>query len=109
MQTCDTRWFVVLGRWCVLWIIAITTSYRSITDNQLRQELSEWLATVKPAEEQGYDPPVAGCKAIIAPCVNNVNHGYPLKPDDVSTRHAGYSYSGQAAAWAYKSINTTGM
>src|SRR5216683_6072268 len=24
-------------------------------------------------------------------------------------RHAGYSYSGQAAAWAYKSINTIGM
>ncbi|KIM66160.1 hypothetical protein SCLCIDRAFT_1211382 [Scleroderma citrinum Foug A] len=65
-------------------------SWYSGDDNQLRQELSEWLATVKPAEEQGYDPPVAGCKAIIAP-------------------HAGYSYSGQAAAWAYKSINTTGI
>jgi predicted class III extradiol MEMO1 family dioxygenase len=24
-------------------------------------------------------------------------------------RHAGYSYSGPAAAWAYKSVNTTGM
>jgi hypothetical protein len=24
-------------------------------------------------------------------------------------RHAGYSYSGPAAAWAYKSIDTTGM
>ncbi|KAF8216184.1 MEMO1 family [Mycena galopus ATCC 62051] len=34
--------------------------------------------------------PVQGCKAIIAP-------------------HAGYTYSGPTAAWAYKSIDTTGI
>jgi len=37
-----------------------------------------------------FEPPVKGCKAIIAP-------------------HAGYAYSGPAAAWAYKSIDTTGI
>ncbi|KAL0951120.1 hypothetical protein HGRIS_007856 [Hohenbuehelia grisea] len=54
---------------------------------QLDQELTTWLAEVSP---QGDTFPIAGCKAIIAP-------------------HAGYSYSGPAAAWAYKSIDTTGI
>jgi len=50
-------------------------------------ELSQWIAGVSPAEGSY---PVEGCKAIIAP-------------------HAGYSYSGPAAAWAYKAIDTTGI
>ncbi|KAI6137425.1 hypothetical protein F5141DRAFT_1208987 [Pisolithus sp. B1] len=58
--------------------------------NRLGQELSGWLAAVKPTEGQEFDPPVTGCKAIIGP-------------------HAGYSYSGSAAAWGYKAIDTTGM
>lgn len=33
----------------------------------------------------------------------------PLHLNLVLCRHAGYSYSGHAAAWAYKSIDTTGM
>ncbi|KAJ3824966.1 MEMO1 family [Lentinula raphanica] len=55
--------------------------------DELASELSGWLENV-----QGTDPPypIAGCKAVIAP-------------------HAGYSYSGPAAAWAYKSIDTTGI
>ncbi|KAI0778140.1 MEMO1 family [Trametes elegans] len=62
------------------------------TGNAIRldQELSRWLASVKPSSEDDYDPPVPGTKAVIAP-------------------HAGYSYSGPAAAWAYKSIDTTGI
>ncbi|KAF9499706.1 UPF0103-domain-containing protein [Pleurotus eryngii] len=58
------------------------------TDNrdELNEELEGWLEVVGPTE----DFPVAGSKAIIAP-------------------HAGYSYSGPAAAWAYKSIDTTGI
>ena len=28
---------------------------------------------------------------------------------EIESSHAGYSYSGPAAAWAYKSIDTTGM
>ncbi|OBZ79339.1 Protein MEMO1 [Grifola frondosa] len=55
-------------------------------ERTLDTELSSWLEGVKPGEE--YAPPIKGCKAIIAP-------------------HAGYSYSGRAAAWAYKSIDTT--
>ncbi|KAF4622838.1 hypothetical protein D9613_001848 [Agrocybe pediades] len=52
-------------------------------ETTLDRELDEWLAKV----ENGEPYPIKGCKAIIAP-------------------HAGYSYSGPAAAWAYKSIDT---
>ncbi|KAG5648031.1 hypothetical protein DXG03_007066 [Asterophora parasitica] len=53
----------------------------------LGSELSAWLNAVAPANEPY---PIRGCKAVIAP-------------------HAGYSYSGPAAAWAYKSIDITGI
>ncbi|KAJ8455082.1 hypothetical protein ONZ45_g19060 [Pleurotus djamor] len=53
---------------------------------QLDAELTGWLSSVNAEESM----PVQGCKAIIAP-------------------HAGYSYSGPAAAWAYKSIDTSGI
>ncbi|KAH7883633.1 MEMO1 family [Phlebopus sp. FC_14] len=55
---------------------------------ELQDQLARWLAAVNPPAEQGFTPPINGCRAIIAP-------------------HAGYSYSGPAAAWAYKSIDTT--
>ncbi|KDQ63707.1 hypothetical protein JAAARDRAFT_119658 [Jaapia argillacea MUCL 33604] len=55
----------------------------------LNHELTTWLDAVQPSDET-FNPPVKGCKAVIAP-------------------HAGYSYSGPAAAWAYKSIDTTGI
>ncbi|KAI0704852.1 UPF0103-domain-containing protein [Cytidiella melzeri] len=55
---------------------------------KLDAELSKNLAAVESSD--GFAPPVSGCKAIIAP-------------------HAGYSYSGPAAAWAYKSIDTAGI
>ncbi|KAF8168056.1 MEMO1 family [Crassisporium funariophilum] len=51
----------------------------------LDEELSGWLEKVDETEEPY---PIRGCKAIIAP-------------------HAGYSYSGPAAAWAYKSIDVS--
>ncbi|KAL1707359.1 MEMO1 family [Schizophyllum commune] len=55
--------------------------------DELNEQLDAWLAAVEPTE----DPyPIKGSKAVIAP-------------------HAGYSYSGPAAAWAYKSIDTTGI
>lgn len=55
------------------------------TDNpsKLDAQLDQWLAQVP-------FTPLPGCKAVVAP-------------------HAGYSYSGPAAAWAYKNIDTTGM
>ncbi|KAK0478434.1 MEMO1 family [Armillaria novae-zelandiae] len=49
----------------------------------LNDELNGWLSAV--ASDEPY--PIQGCKAVIAP-------------------HAGYAYSGPAAAWAYKSIDT---
>lgn len=49
----------------------------------LDDELNGWLSAVTPDEPY----PIQGCKAVIAP-------------------HAGYAYSGPAAAWAYKSIDT---
>ncbi|KAA1468210.1 UPF0103-domain-containing protein [Dentipellis sp. KUC8613] len=57
---------------------------------QLNAELAGWLDAVRPGPKDNYEPPIKKSKAIIAP-------------------HAGYSYSGPAAAWAYKSIDTTGI
>lgn len=56
---------------------------------RLDKELSGWLSAVEPDGSE-YIPPLKGCKAVIAP-------------------HAGYSYSGPAAAYAYKSIDTSGI
>ncbi|KAJ7361687.1 MEMO1 family [Mycena albidolilacea] len=58
--------------------------YTNNTGIQLDADLTKWLDQVEGPN------PVQGCKAIIAP-------------------HAGYAYSGPAAAWAYKSIDTTGI
>jgi len=52
---------------------------------QLTADLTGWLSLVRPRRE-GEEFPVPGCKAIIAP-------------------HAGYAYSGENAAWAFKSID----
>jgi len=56
-------------------------------DQVLDEELEKWLDKVGKTEEPY---PIKGCKAVIAP-------------------HAGYAYSGPAAAWAYKNIDTTGI
>ncbi|KAN0065777.1 hypothetical protein ACQY0O_000907 [Thecaphora frezii] len=75
--------------------------------SELDASLSGWLHDVEPsavpsptasavstdkqnASGSGLELPVKDCRAIIAP-------------------HAGYSYSGPAAAWAYRCINTTGI
>jgi len=63
-------------------------SWYTANSKDLDRELSGWLDAVTPSST--YSPPIVNCKAVIAP-------------------HAGYSYSGPAAAWAYKSINTTGI
>lgn len=54
-----------------------------------------------------FAPPISICKAIIAPFVYLFYSSCRLS--DGFFRHAGYSYSGPAAAWAYKSIDTTNM
>ncbi|KAK4685780.1 MEMO1 family protein, partial [Tremellales sp. Uapishka_1] len=54
---------------------------------KLSAELDTNLAKVTPLPELQYNPPITTAKAIIAP-------------------HAGYSYSGPAAAWAYAAIPT---
>ncbi|KAF8922499.1 MEMO1 family [Mucidula mucida] len=62
-------------------------SWYTDDESTLNNELNGWLSAVDGTE----DPyPIQGCKAVIAP-------------------HAGYSYSGPAAAWAYKSIDTTNI
>ncbi|EJD55685.1 UPF0103-domain-containing protein [Auricularia subglabra TFB-10046 SS5] len=58
-------------------------SWYTDDSDELQGQLTSWLASAGSA-------PIHGCKAIIAP-------------------HAGYSYSGPAAAWAYKCIDTTGI
>ncbi|KAL7424910.1 hypothetical protein Q5752_000597 [Cryptotrichosporon argae] len=60
-------------------------SWYSSSAPALRKELGANLAKVGPLPEQGYAPPVADAKAVIAP-------------------HAGYSYSGPTAAWAYAAV-----
>ncbi|KAL1951992.1 hypothetical protein VTO73DRAFT_1141 [Trametes versicolor] len=65
-------------------------SWYSGDASQLDRELSGWLEGVGPSAEDEFSPPVSGTKAVIAP-------------------HAGYAYSGRTAAWAYKSIDTTGI
>ncbi|KAI0033152.1 UPF0103-domain-containing protein, partial [Vararia minispora EC-137] len=70
--------------------ITVSEDGIQILAQRLDADLSGWLGAVKPTESETFAPPVKGCKAIIAP-------------------HAGYSYSGPAAAWAYKSIDTTGI
>ncbi|CAD6576067.1 MAG: hypothetical protein CYPHOPRED_005862 [Cyphobasidiales sp. Tagirdzhanova-0007] len=72
-------------------------SWYSAGASKLDRELSSWLAQVSHPAESPLDPddaihpfPVTGAKAIIAP-------------------HAGYSYSGPTAAWAYKAIDTTSV
>ncbi|KAG9314401.1 memo-like protein-domain-containing protein [Chiua virens] len=49
-----------------------------------------WILAVQPTDDQDFTPPIAGCRAIIAP-------------------HAGYVWSGRAAAWAYRCIDTKGI
>ncbi|KAF8501899.1 UPF0103-domain-containing protein [Gautieria morchelliformis] len=65
-------------------------SWYSSNRTKLDSELSNWLSSVNPSPEEGFSPPIKGCKAIIAP-------------------HAGYSYSGPPAAWAYKSVDPDGI
>ncbi|EKD17169.1 uncharacterized protein L3040_005391 [Drepanopeziza brunnea f. sp. 'multigermtubi'] len=60
-------------------------SWYSSGKDKLSNELDQWLAQV-PDSIDGTQLPVAGARVIIAP-------------------HAGYSYSGPAAAWAYKSLD----
>jgi len=65
-------------------------SWYSANEEELDTELSRNLANANPTQEHSFSFPVKGIKAIIAP-------------------HAGYSYSGPVAAWAYKAIDTTGI
>ncbi|KAK0526831.1 hypothetical protein OC834_004665 [Tilletia horrida] len=87
-------------------------SWYTSDGSKLNKALEEWLGAVRGEqvppphavhEEQregsssssssaggGVPVPVPGCRAIIAP-------------------HAGYSYSGPAAAWAYRCIDTSGI
>ncbi|CAG8485402.1 14348_t:CDS:2 [Acaulospora colombiana] len=54
--------------------------------SELNEELEQWLREVPSDIEDGLPTPIPGARAIIAP-------------------HAGYSYSGPAAAFAYKCID----
>src|ERR1700736_3362994 len=80
-----------------------------ITEEELNSQLSGWLAAVPPAAEENFAPPIKGCKAIIAPFAASLPIELRYRSSHIVNRHAGYSYSGPASAWAYKSIDTTGM
>ncbi|KAL1924201.1 uncharacterized protein VTP21DRAFT_7236 [Calcarisporiella thermophila] len=61
-------------------------SWYTASGSKLNRELENWISHVPDETEDGVDIPVKGARAIIAP-------------------HAGYMYSGQAAAYAYKCID----
>ncbi|KIJ45285.1 hypothetical protein M422DRAFT_30133 [Sphaerobolus stellatus SS14] len=65
-------------------------SWYTANRNRLDNELTGWLTAVGAEASQEFNPPIKGCKAIVAP-------------------HAGYAYSGSTAAWAYKSIDPVGI
>ncbi|KAF3101643.1 hypothetical protein TWF102_004882 [Orbilia oligospora] len=65
-------------------------SWYSKDKNTLDSELSGYLSQVPSTIDGIGEIPPAGARVIIAP-------------------HAGYSYSGPAAAWAYKSLNLTNI
>ncbi|KAH0838338.1 memo-like protein-domain-containing protein [Lanmaoa asiatica] len=74
----------------------------------LGEQLGEWLAAVQSTDEQHFTPPIAGCRAIIAPfvCTTVLSR---LASDYTISRHAGYMWSGRTAAWAYRCIDTKGI
>ncbi|KAM0791730.1 hypothetical protein ACM66B_003998 [Microbotryomycetes sp. NB124-2] len=63
-------------------------SWYSSSKSELDSQLTSWLDKVKQQPQDKLSVPVQGCKAIIAP-------------------HAGYAYSGPAAAWAYACVDTS--
>ncbi|GAA5957060.1 hypothetical protein JCM3765_005394 [Sporobolomyces pararoseus] len=72
-------------------------SWYSDDRSQLDRQLSQWLAQASDGSSNGSlkEVPVEKCKAIIA----------PADREEKGDSHAGYSYSGPAAAYAYKSID----
>jgi len=77
------------------------------TGSALSAELDSHLNKVQPTSALDYTPPISDAKAIIAPWVLPSDHSYDSSLHFV--RHAGYSYSGPAAAWAYAAIPTDKM
>ncbi|KAK4050633.1 hypothetical protein OIV83_003359 [Microbotryomycetes sp. JL201] len=65
-------------------------SWYSSSKSELDKQLTSWLDKAKQQLPGALDVPVKGCKAIIAP-------------------HAGYAYSGPAAAHAYACVDTSVM
>jgi hypothetical protein len=85
-------------------------SWYSSSKSQLNSQLEGWLSAVDPPVscigpksdgEQQQKLPVPGARMIIAPYVRSII-GRKIQTAKCSHRHAGYSYSGPAAAWAYK-------
>ncbi|RUP45251.1 MEMO1 family [Jimgerdemannia flammicorona] len=74
-------------------------SWYSSSEKKLNRELDDWLAQVPEATDDSEPYPIQGARAIIAP----VRILWPMlfHPN----RHAGYSYSGPTAAFAYKCVN----
>lgn len=76
---------------------------------QLDADLSAWLKPADPDTPLEY--PLKNLKAVIAPCVASLLHLSPAHSDELIAamsayyRHAGYSYSGPAAGWAFRCID----
>lgn len=70
----------------------------------LSKQLDGWLNQVDDTIEGVGKIPLPGARVIITPYWSSVNHSCCFA-DIGSHRHAGYTYSGPAAAWAYKSLD----
>lgn len=81
-------------------------SWYSDHKSTLSKQLDEWLDQVPDAIEGVGSIPPSGARAIIAPYVSAIVHlQTPQNANHLSCRHAGYAYSGPAAAWAYKCLD----
>lgn len=69
----------------------------------LKKQLQGWLDQVDNNVNGVGNLPVPGARVIIAPYVSSLI--LCLSADDRTDSHAGYAYSGPAAAWAYRSLD----
>jgi AmmeMemoRadiSam system protein B len=75
----------------------------------LAEQLEGWLAAVETSNDSS-----APSRALISPYVRPLPQPHPTRAQVPecgvrASRHAGYSYSGPTAAWAYRAIDPSTM
>ncbi|KAJ3115316.1 hypothetical protein HK098_007000 [Nowakowskiella sp. JEL0407] len=85
-------------------------SWYSASKSKLARELSDWLAQVPTSPESGSlasSPlPISNLRGLIAPYISFMSlASLNVLANFILQRHAGYSYSGPSAAFAYRCID----